>query len=171
LRAPIILTVQVDEAADAMFEDLRRRHFPPAQNRVGAHLTLFHNLPGAAADTVLRMVGEVASAFAPFGMVVAGPMRLGRGVALRIESETLLALRARLASRFEGMLSAQDKEKFRPHVTIQNKVAPHQAAALFDHLAATLPAFVATAEAIQLWRYEDGDWTPLAAVPLQGPRQ
>lgn len=167
MRAPIILTLQVDEASDALFQDLRRRHFPPAQNRVGAHLTLFHSLPGSEENAVLREVGIAASKRAPFKILIAGPQRLGRGVALRIESDALVALRAALADVFKGMLSPQDKEKFRPHVTIQNKVAQHRAAALHDHLEATMPAFEATAEAIQIWRFVDGAWSPLAAVPFQ----
>lgn len=167
MAAPIILTLQVDPASDALFQDLRRRHFPASINFVGAHLTLFHNLPGERLDQILREVAETARETAPFPVAVKGPMRLGRGVALSLESERLKAIRQRLAARFGAWLSPQDREKFRPHVTVQNKVAPHVAAALFDHLAATLPAFEAIAEGIQLWRYESGPWAPVAAVPFQ----
>jgi 2'-5' RNA ligase len=168
LITPIILTLQFDQAADALFQDLRRRHFPPAINFIGAHLTLFHNLPGGELDWILREVGAMASKTAPFAVAVTGPMLLGRGVALRIESEKLFAIRQHLAARFEDCLSPQDREKFRPHVTVQNKVALQVAAALFDHLAATLPVFEAIAEGIQLWRYGGGPWAPVAAVPFQG---
>lgn len=167
LIAPIILTLQFDPASDALFQDLRRRHFPPAINFIGAHLTLFHALPGGELQAILREVGATARETAPFRVAVAGPMRLGRGVALRIESKKLTSIRQRLAARFRDWLSPQDREKFRPHVTVQNKVAPHVAAALLDHLAATLPAFEAIAEGIQLWRYEGGPWAPVAAVPFQ----
>jgi len=167
LIAPIILTLQFDPAADALFQDLRRRHFPPAINFIGAHLTLFHNLPGRELDQILREVGATATRTAPFAVAVAGPMRLGRGVALRIESQNLIAIRQHLAKQFGDRLSPQDREKFRPHVTVQNKVAPHVAAALLNHLATTLPAFKATAEGIQLWRYARGPWAPVAAIPFQ----
>lgn len=168
MRAPVILTLQFDEASDALFQDLRRRHFPPAQNRVAAHLTLFHNLPGTEEEAILREVAQHATRIAPFKVEVAGPMKLGRGLALRIKSEALTALRRSIAEKFENHLTPQDREKFRSHVTVQNKVAPHVAAALYDHLAATLPAFEATAEGIQLWLYDEGAWTPIAAVPFQG---
>lgn len=96
-----------------------------------------------------------------------GPMRLGRGVALNIESEKLTEIRSELALRFRKWLSGQDRAKFRPHVTIQNKAAPHEAAALFDHLKATILPFEAMAEGIQIWSYERGPWRPIAAVPFQ----
>ena len=167
MRAPVILTVQFDEKSDALFQDLRRKHFPPEINHVGAHLTLFHQLPGEHADAIVRETARLATTIAPFKVVVAGPMKLGRGVAVRIESDRLEDFRRRLADRFANWLVRQDLEKFRPHVTIQNKVAPHVAAALYDHLAAVLPAFEAIAEGVQLWRYHDGRWTPIAAIPFQ----
>ena len=43
---PLIVTAALDEAAFAWFDDLRRAHFHPLRNRVPAHLTLFHALPG-----------------------------------------------------------------------------------------------------------------------------
>jgi 2'-5' RNA ligase len=163
----IILTAQFDEKADALFQDLRRRHFPPEINFVPAHLTLFHSLPPEQEDRIMREAARLALKLSPFEVAVGGPMRLGRGVALRVESDELMNLRQALAERFDDWLVRQDREKFRPHVTIQNKVAPHVADALFDHLQATLPAFKATAEGLQLWRYGDGRWTPIAAVPFQ----
>lgn len=148
---------------------MRRRHFPEALNRVGAHLTLFHNLPGSDEDEIIEEVARLAAKTSPFEIAVTGPMRLGRGVALNIESDKLNEIRSELALRFKKRLSGQDRAKFRPHVTIQNKVAPHEAAALFDHLKATILPFEATAEGIQIWRYERGPWRPIAAVPFQAP--
>ena len=164
---PLILTLQFDPHADAFFQEMRQRHFPPALNIVPAHLTLFHQLPGEALDTVLRRAGEAAVATAPFPVTVAGLKKLGRGVAYRVESDALDKLRARLAADFSQWLIAQDREPFRPHVTIQNKVAPHEAAALHHHLARDFAPFNAIAEGLQIWRYEGGPWRPVAAVPFQ----
>lgn len=164
---PIILTLQVDEESDAALQDLRRKNFPPEINFVGAHLTLFHRLPGEHENEIIGAVARLAGTLSPFKVRMTGPMKLGRGVALRVESDRLNDLRETLARRFGDWLTGQDRQKFRPHVTIQNKVAPHVAAALFDHLAATLAPFDATAEGVQLWRYHDGRWTPVAAIPFQ----
>lgn len=129
---------------------------------------MFHNLPGAEERAILGSLGDAAAARAPFTVRVAGLMKLGRGTAFRIESKALLALRAGLATAFEGWLTRQDREKFRPHVTVQNKVAPHEAQALFDHLSRSFRPFDAWAEGLQLWRYEGGPWSPIAAVAFQG---
>jgi hypothetical protein len=57
-------------------------------------------------------------------------MDLGGGVAFRIVSDDLDAIRAELADAFHGLLGAQDAGGWRPHITIQNKVRPKQARAL-----------------------------------------
>ena len=166
---PVIVTLQLDADSAALFEGLRRKHFPPAINHVGAHLTLFHNLPGSAFETILKIAAEFCGSAAPFDMTVSGLMKLGRGVAYRIESEPLLALRAALAEGFAPWLIKQDRERFRPHVTIQNKVSPAQASALYDHLSADFEPFTARAEGLQFWFYDGGrnrpgTWAPAGAM-------
>src|SRR3546814_17410564 len=60
---------------------------------------------------------------------------LGQGVAFRIDSPELLAIRARIADHFAGMLTAQDQGTPRLHITVQNKVAAAEARALLAELA------------------------------------
>ena len=43
---PLILTLKLDGFAFDRLDALRREHFPTALNRLSAHLTLFHHLPG-----------------------------------------------------------------------------------------------------------------------------
>ena len=171
MRQPIIATLQFDEPSDAYFQDMRRKYYPPALNLIGAHLTLFHNLPGAEEKAVLETIATEAARTEPFKVTVAGVMRLGRGVVFKIKSDELMALRTRLAETFRQFLVAQDREPFRPHVTIQNKVAPHEAAELHDHLAKAFQPFEAAAEGVQLWRYEGGPWSPVAAIAFQAELQ
>lgn len=171
---PVIVTLQLDADSAAFFEGLRRKHFPLAINHVGAHLTLFHNLPASAFETILKIAGEACGNASPFDMTVSGLMKLGRGVAYRIESERLHELRAALATQFKPWLIKQDRERFRPHITIQNKVSPEQASALYDHLSADLEPFTARAEGLQFWfyeggrnrsgRYRPGTWAPAGAM-------
>src|SRR3546814_5441499 len=61
-------------------------------------------------------------------------MRLGRGVAYRVESPELTALRDELAEAFAGLLVPQDQGRPRFHITVQNKVEPAEAKALADEL-------------------------------------
>ncbi len=44
--SPLVVTAELDAHAHALFEGLRKQHFPPERAQVGAHLTLFHALPG-----------------------------------------------------------------------------------------------------------------------------
>ncbi|MDZ7627375.1 MAG: 2'-5' RNA ligase family protein [Parvularculaceae bacterium] len=168
MQAPLIVTLQLDARTADYFDRLRAEHFPPAINYLKAHLTLFHNLPGTEELAVLETLVRAALARPPFAVTVAGLMKLGRGTAFRLESAALLDLRAALADVFAGWLVKQDKQKFRPHVTVQNKVAPSAASALFDHLSANFTPFDAIAEGMQLWRYEGGPWSPVAAIAFQG---
>ncbi|WP_420393642.1 2'-5' RNA ligase family protein [Acuticoccus sp.] len=160
---PIILTLQLDEASAAFFERQRQAHFPLAINRIPAHLTLFHKLPGEEADRVLAEVAQ-ATRRPAFPVAVEALMPLGRGVAYRLASPTLGAVRSDLARRFERWLTGQDRERFRPHVTVQNKVTPERAKATLAELERSFHPFTATAEGLQLWHYRGGPWSPLAAI-------
>jgi hypothetical protein len=53
---PLVLTLGLDAIATARFEALRRAHFPPDRLVVGAHLTLFHALPGQHEPDVAERV-------------------------------------------------------------------------------------------------------------------
>lgn len=165
---PLIVTLQLDAQTSDYFDRLRAAHFPPALNHLKAHVTLFHNLPGSEERAVIETLAREAAARAPFSVIVAGLMKLGRGTAFRLESLILTDLRARLAAAFEPWLTRQDREKFRPHVTVQNKVSPAEAIALFDHLSRDFAPFEAAAEGLQLWRYEGGPWSPVCAIAFQG---
>ncbi len=52
--APLIMTAVFDAQSFALLDGLRRRYFPPALNRVPAHATLFHHLPGANLRAVVE---------------------------------------------------------------------------------------------------------------------
>ena len=56
------------------------------------------------------------------------------------------------------LLTPQDKAGWRPHITIQNKVAPEQARQLQAKLAASWTPFEALGEGLLLWRYLGGPW-------------
>lgn len=67
------------------------------------------------------------------------------------------------------MLTPQDQAGWRPHVTIQNKVAPAEAKALM----ASLGGFRARPLAVvglAAWRYLGGPWEPIAAYRFGGGR-
>ncbi|MCJ2049012.1 2'-5' RNA ligase family protein [Methylobacterium sp. J-070] len=164
--APLILTLAFDEPTLARFDGERRRYFPEALNRIPAHATLFHHLPGDRERGVIEAITALARTVPAPDVVVTGLRFTGRGVAYVLESESLATFRARLAREFGASLTAQDRQGWRPHVTVQNKVSPDAARALHADLSACFAPFHFTAPATLLWRYLGGPWAPVARLPF-----
>lgn len=158
--APIIVSAQFGPEDFAWLNGLRRAHFPPERNRLDAHLTLFHHLPPSCEDE-LRQRLTALTRRPPPAAIVDGPMNLGRGVAIRIRSPGLTALRGELAEAFGGTLTPQDAQSWRPHVTIQNKVEPAVARALHQAMLDDLKPRPVRISALAAWWYRGGPWEPL----------
>lgn len=156
----LIVTAELG-APDLHWLDAQRRaYFPPERNVLPAHLTMFHALPPSAEQEARRALAAVARQSAPRA-TIAGLMNLGGGVAYRVISDDLDALRADIAARFHGLLSAQDGQGWRPHVTIQNKVSTRAAKSLFDELSAGFTVRPLTIAGLALHRYLGGPWENL----------
>jgi 2'-5' RNA ligase len=164
--APLILTLALDADAQAYFNDLRLRHFPPAINYLAAHLTLFHHLPGAELAAVQAQLTAIAASQRELPLAVTGLRSLGRGVAFTLENDALRALHRRMQADFAAHLTPQDQQKLQPHVTIQNKVAPAEARALLGDLQAGFTPFEAVGTGLHLWAYRNGPWESLAEFPF-----
>ncbi len=156
--APLILTAAFDPASAALFGRLRDQHFPPRLNIVPAHCTLFHHLPGADRDTVGALLNTMCGGETPMRFASSGLRFMGRGVAIDLSAERLVALRLRLAAAWGAALTPQDRQGFRPHVTIQNKVDPGVARTLHARLAAGFAPVTGTIEGLDLWVYRGGPW-------------
>ena len=167
MSGALIVTADPGAADLAPLEALRRLHFPPGRNQLPAHLTLFHALPPSLESEVTEALRQEARGKAPRARL-RPPYSLGGGVAFRILSTELDDLRARLAERFHGALSAQDAAGFRAHVTIQNKVAPKIARALLDELTRGFREQPFRIAALSLHRYLGGPWQPLGRYPFRG---
>lgn len=165
---PLILTLQMDEATSSRFEELRRRHFPAALNRIPAHATLFHHLPGGDVAGATETITALARTQAPPQVAVTGVRFTGRGVAYALDSEALSAFRARVAAAFRDDLTPQDRQGWRPHVTVQNKVAPETARALHAALAQDFSPAHFRAPGVLLWRYLGGPWEREATIAFGG---
>jgi len=153
-----VLTLAVEERAQIDFEQQRRRYFPASLNRIPAHVTLFHALPGDELPSIEQRLSGLAAATAPFFVTVHDVRKLGRGVAYALQSKPLAALHAELRHAWLPWLTAQDAQGFRPHVVIQNKVEPAEARALYERLAASFRPYTIEAAGLLLWRYLDGPW-------------
>ena len=166
LARPLIVTAELGSDF-GWLEDLRQRHFPPERNQLRAHLTMFHAIAPSAEAELRRILLSFAHQPPPRAWI-AGLMNLGGGVAFRIASDELDAIRDEIASRLHGLLTAQDAAGWSAHITIQNKVPPRDAKALmlalgdrYDGRPLHLPAF-------GLHRYLGGPWKTLRTFPFRG---
>ena len=128
--APLILTAQLPRDLHARFTALRTAHFPPERNYLEAHVTLFHALPAMCEAEACSVLKRMAAEFAPVPGQVEGLMSLGRGTAIKLSAPAMLDLRGIIADHFHGLLTQQDQQRPRLHVTIQNKVMGKEAKAL-----------------------------------------
>ena len=165
--SPLIVTATFGADDHGWLEGLRRRHFPPERNQVPAHLTLFHHLPPSLAAELRDRLGDISSAPPP-RTFIAGIMDLGQGTALRVESEELEEVRAELAAAFRGLLTPQDMAPWRPHVTVQNKVARRDAIALQKELQLGRFPRPLAISGLTSWRYLDGPWEKLRDYRFRG---
>ncbi|WP_104524270.1 2'-5' RNA ligase family protein [Blastococcus atacamensis] len=164
--SPLVVTLLLDEAAQARFDRLRAEHFPPERNHLQAHVTLFHALGGEHVDAVLADLRAAADREA-FEVDVTAVRFLGRGVAFALSSAELSGLRSSLARGWDHWLTPQDRQRHAPHVTVQNKVGPAVARALHDRLTSEFVPYQVRARGLGLWRYLGGPWAPVEELPFR----
>ncbi|MDR6850584.1 2'-5' RNA ligase [Sphingomonas sp. BE123] len=160
--APIIVSALLGRQDQAEFDALRRAHFPPERNVLPAHLTLFHHLPPSALDELKHRLNAATRGVRAPAARAAGLMSLGRGVAVRIESPGLAAIRSDLSEAFAGLLTPQDAGGWRPHVTIQNKVTPAMAKLLLGALGREFRPRDVEIAGLAAWYYRGGPWEAIS---------
>ncbi len=155
---PLILTLWLDTASFAKFNALRQQHFPRERNYLDAHLTLFHALPSDAEAQIRADLDAISAVMRPLELCYPQLRFLGKGTAVEVEASAVVQLRRELSGRWRDLLNAQDSRVIKPHVTIQNKVTPEKARALFNELSGKWQPLDGIGEGLQLWRYKGGPW-------------
>jgi hypothetical protein len=168
---PFIVTAELPADVLSWADGLRRAHFPPERNWLKAHVTLFHAFAPSLREELRALLGGIAKSHAPPRCRLDGLMNLGKGTALRLESPSLLAIRAEIAARFHGALTAQDSHPPRLHITIQNKVTPEAAKALQAELAPTLKPRDFAFTGLGLHRYLNPHWEVEQVWPFRGQQR
>ena len=164
--APFIVTLALDPALEQRFERDRQAWFPARLNQIPAHVSMFHHLPGDEHRAVVATIEAVCGSTAPFPVEVTGPIGLGRGTAYRLRCPD--HVHRTLSAQWRDWLTAQDRQSWRPHVTIQNKVDPAEARALLARLMDGFVPFGGLATGIRLWRYLGGPWSLVQETPFTG---
>jgi 2'-5' RNA ligase len=167
-ESALIVTLKLDAVSFERLNRLRLMHFPAQRNYLSAHVTLFHALPGLELPTIRSHLQQISALTAP--MMIAFPciQKFGHGVAIEVVSAELQILHARLAACFSAWLTLQDRQHFRPHVTIQNKVSAQQARELFDSLAPQWDMPSGRAAGLLLWEYKGGPWLAMEEFSFAG---
>jgi 2'-5' RNA ligase superfamily len=169
--SPIIVTAQMGKGDQAWADALRKAHFPPERNHLTAHITLFHHLPPTHLPEIKTRLAAMAREHAPPPALLSDVMLLGRGVAYRIDCPELLVMREELADGFAGLLIPQDQARPRLHITIQNKVEPPVAKALFAELSATFAPRQLSITGIAAHYYRGGPWEAIQSWSFSGRRR
>jgi hypothetical protein len=157
-RKPLILTARIAKADLEPFNRLRTAHFPPDRNFLGAHLTMFHRLPGEYCERIVEALLAAAERRGQIRAEVAGVRHLGAGVAFTISSPALDQLYGDLRSTFMPWLGGQDLQRWQPHITVQNKVSRSAADSLHQQLTFDFKPRPVTLEGLDLWQYLGGPW-------------
>jgi hypothetical protein len=164
---PLLITAELPHDVFAWADALRRAHYPPERNRLGAHVTLFHALPPSAEPEVRRLLAEL-SRLPPPEARISGLMDLGRGTAFALESHGMEALHAELAERLHGLLQQKDARPLRLHITVQNKVTRAEARALQADLLRSLKPRNFRFRGFGLYGWTGDLWRLLQVFPFRG---
>ncbi len=167
--APLLVTAELPEHVFLWADGLRREHYPPDRNRLGAHVTLFHALPPSAEGEVRRLLAEMATEPAPEALVT-GVMDLGQGSAFAVDSPDMVDIHGELADRLRGLIQQKDAASLRLHITVQNKVPIAEARALQMQLAADFVAMRFRFRGLALSQWRDEKWHRTQLYPFRGRR-
>ncbi|MEI9852511.1 MAG: 2'-5' RNA ligase family protein [Sphingomonas sp.] len=157
-NAPLIVTALFGGEDFAFLDALRQRHYPAAHNVVPAHCTMFSHLPPAIEPELRQRLSAATRGVAAPAARLAGVMDLNDGIAIRIDSPGLEAIRDRLAEGFAGLLGAHDRAGWVPHVTVQNNVPRNVALAAKAELGATFQPRPLRLAGLASWWYRGGPW-------------
>ena len=162
---PLIITLEIDATHKAMFNTLRKAHFPGHSNYLDAHLTLFHHLPSRE-----KIIEDTLGDFSnrpQLTLEVNAVKSIGNGVIFTITSEELQILHQSMQQILMPWLKRQDQQVLRPHITIQNKVTEFKAMRLLEELQSTFEPFTITATGFSTWYYLGGPWRPAGFFPFK----
>ena len=158
-----VLALRTDTAFQQRMDELRAQYFPRRLNKTGAHATLFHALPGSQLSKITSDIRNVASRQSKFSIAVVKPFKMSRGVGLKAKSLEAHRLWRELVQLWgpagADFLSRQDRQRFRAHYTIQNKVDPDQAQKTWEEVNERFRQDEGLANGLTLYEYlKNGHW-------------
>jgi 2'-5' RNA ligase len=166
ISPPLVLTLKLDRTTFEQVNALRQQYFPPERNFIPAHITLFHALPGEQEKEISQLLQTLCDQSARMALSLPALRFLGNGVAIEIDAPALVQFRQTLAENWSDWLTRQDRQGYRPHITIQNKVTAAEARRTYEELQAQWQALDGFGEGLLLWHYQGGPWQLAHAFPF-----
>ena len=155
-KKSLIITLKIDDASQAFFNEKRKQYYPAYANFVDAHITLLHKLPAdknIVYDTLNKM-----SKINVFDMEVEGIKHIDNFVAYDIVSQTLQHMHAEMQTTFANMLNEKDKEILWPHITVHNKATVYKAFKTYEKLLKDFKPCSIIAIGFTTWFYAKKQW-------------
>lgn len=134
-QASYVLTLLTDPAHNHSMNSLRKTYFPPKLNKIPAHITLFHALPGSKLESdVLPVIEQMVSRTPLYRIRAINPIRLSHGVGIKVADDIDHAndgqrgrnmtriIHAEFRKKWGTWLSEQDSTPPRFHYTVMNKI-------------------------------------------------
>lgn len=169
-----VLTLLTTSKLEATMDALRKQYYAPYLNRLPAHLTLFHALPGSKlVDSVLPTITSVVAKTSPYLIYAANTTRMARGVLVSAHHLSPVnwtkSIHGEMRHAWWEFLSKQDRAKVQLHWTVMNKM---QDVAKVGKAAAEIEAMLkeknarpetqrdvqGSVEGLVLWKYDKGEW-------------
>ena len=157
-----VLTLRTNREFHERINDLRKQYFPAQLNKIGAHITLFHALPGSQLGPIISDILEIANTQQGFEIQTIRPLKMSHGVALDANNQDAHRLWDTLVRKWgpagADFLSKQDQQ-FKAHYTIQNKVEKDVAEKTWEEARAQFKSDEGRAVGFTLYKYmKGGHW-------------
>lgn len=157
-----VLTLRTEREFHQRINRLRKQYFPSELNKIGAHITLFHALPGSQLTTIIADITSLVHTESSFTIRTIEPIKMSHGIALNANSQDAHRLWDMLAQKWGPMganfLSKQDQH-FNAHYTIQNKVEKDVAQKSWEEVTERFKSDQGRAIGFTLYKYlKRGNW-------------
>ena len=157
-----VLTLRTNREFHERINDLRKQYFPAQLNKIGAHITLFHALPGSRLESIVSHLLEIVQTQQGFPIQIIKPIKMSHGVALDANNQEAHRLWDTLVRKWgpsgADFLSKQDQQ-FKAHYTIQNKVEKEVARHTWEEISDRFKGDEGQAIGFTLYQYKkDGHW-------------
>jgi 2'-5' RNA ligase len=163
-EAVYVLTLLTDAKHHRTLTETRKKYFPPRLNRLDAHITLFHALPGSLLEESIKpTLREISSKTTQFHLLAATPFRLNKGIAIGLPKSSggddARQVHQQLKAAWSDFLSRQDAGGFAAHYTIMNKVDDEkEVQKAFEQVQQEWKGCHGTVLGLSLFKYDRGNW-------------